>query len=112
MQAVFAWQKEFYPQLTVTQELFEIDRRRITCAGGTAFIDLMYGIANKKLVYVIGEIEQQTERPLSTLALTEAIKVTLCQLECLFRLHLNDTPSNFYLGLAWRNPGNCCVKAV
>jgi transcriptional regulator GlxA family with amidase domain len=25
----------------VTQELFEIDRRRITCAGGTASIDLM-----------------------------------------------------------------------
>lgn len=33
--------KESYPQLTVTQELFEIDRRRITCAGGTASIDLM-----------------------------------------------------------------------
>ena len=25
----------------MTQELFEIDRRRITCAGGTASIDLM-----------------------------------------------------------------------
>ena len=28
--------KEAYPHLSVTQELFEIDRRRITCAGGTA----------------------------------------------------------------------------
>ncbi|PYD94730.1 GlxA family transcriptional regulator [Pseudomonas syringae pv. pisi] len=130
--------KESYPQLTVTQELFEIDRRRITCAGGTASIDLMldliaqahgpelaiqvseqfvlgrirtrrdhqrmqiatrYGIASKKLVHVIGEMEQQTERPLSTLALAEAINVTRRQLERLFRLHLNDTPSNFYLGL-------------
>lgn len=130
--------KESYPQLTVTQELFEIDRRRITCAGGTASIDLMldliaqvhgpdlaiqvseqfvlgrirprkdhqrmqiatrYGINNKKLVQVIGEMEQHTEPPLSTLALAEAIKVTRRQLERLFRLHLNDTPSNFYLGL-------------
>jgi AraC family carnitine catabolism transcriptional activator len=33
--------KEAYPHLSVTQELFEIDRRRITCAGGTASIDLM-----------------------------------------------------------------------
>ncbi|GAB7532414.1 GlxA family transcriptional regulator [Pseudomonas sp. 3A(2025)] len=130
--------KESYPQLTVTQELFEIDRRRITCAGGTASIDLMldliaqvhgpdlavqvseqfvlsrirprkdhqrmqiatrYGINNKKLVQVIGEMEQHTEPPLNTLALAEAIKVTRRQLERLFRLHLNDTPSNFYLGL-------------
>lgn len=130
--------KESYPQLQVTQELFEIDRRRITCAGGTASIDLMldligqahgaelaiqvseqfvlgrirprkdhqrmqvatrYGISNKKLVQVIGEMEQHTEPPLSTLELAEAIKVTRRQLERLFRLHLQDTPSNFYLGL-------------
>ncbi|MGP1665909.1 MAG: helix-turn-helix domain-containing protein, partial [Rhodanobacter sp.] len=48
---------------------------------------------------LIGEMEQHTEPPLSTLALAEAIKVTRRQLERLFRLHLNDTPSNFYLGL-------------
>ncbi|EGH70071.1 hypothetical protein BKM30_11320 [Pseudomonas syringae pv. syringae] len=112
MQAVFAWQEEFYPQLTVPQELFEIDRRRITYAVDTAFIELMYGIANKKLVYVIGEIEQQTERPLSTLALAEAINVTRRQLERLFRLHLNDTPSTSIWACTWRKPGNCCGKAV
>lgn len=33
--------RERYPRLQATQELFEIDRRRITCAGGTASIDLM-----------------------------------------------------------------------
>ncbi|MGB5826940.1 MAG: GlxA family transcriptional regulator [Pseudomonas mandelii] len=130
--------KESYPQLSVTQELFEIDRRRITSAGGTASIDLMldliaqahgpelaiqvseqfvlgrirprkdhqrmevatrYGISNKKLVHVIGEMEQHSEPPLSTLELAESIKVTRRQLERLFRLHLNDTPSNFYLRL-------------
>lgn len=130
--------KESYPQLAVTQELFEIDRRRITSAGGTASIDMVldligqahgpelaiqvseqfvlgrirprkdhqrmqiatrYGINNKKLVQVIGEMEQHTEPPLSTLDLAEGIQVTRRQLERLFRLHLKDTPSNFYLGL-------------
>ncbi len=33
--------KERYPRLEATQELFEVDRRRITSAGGTASIDLM-----------------------------------------------------------------------
>ncbi|MEB0040348.1 GlxA family transcriptional regulator [Pseudomonas sp. MH10] len=130
--------KESYPQLVVTQELFEIDRRRITSAGGTASIDMMldligqahgpelaikvseqfvlgrirprkdhqrmqiatrFGVNNKKLVQVIGEMETHTEPPLSTLQLAEGIQVTRRQLERLFRLHLNDTPSNFYLGL-------------
>ena len=130
--------KESFPQLQVTQELFEIDRQRITCAGGTASIDLMldliaqacgpelaiqvseqfvlgrirprkdhqrmqvatrYGTHNKKLVQVIGEMEQHTEPPLSTSQLAQGISVTRRQLERLFRLHLNDTPRNFYLGL-------------
>ncbi|MNP11559.1 HTH-type transcriptional regulator CdhR [compost metagenome] len=58
-----------------------------------------YGINNKKLVQVIGQMEHNTELPLSTLVLAESINVTRRQLERLFRLHLNDTPSNFYLRL-------------
>lgn len=130
--------KERYPRLQATQELFEIDRRRITCAGGTASIDLMldliaqahgselaiqvseqfvvsrirprqdhqrmeiatrYGIRNKKLVKVIGEMERNTEQPLNTQVLADAVQVTRRQLERLFRLHLDDTPSGFYLRL-------------
>jgi AraC family carnitine catabolism transcriptional activator len=130
--------RESYPALSASQELFETDSARITCAGGTACIDLMldligqahgselaiqvseqfvvgrirprkdhqrmeiasrYGINNKKLVQVIGEMEQHTEPPLSTLQLAELAKVTRRQLERLFRLHLDDTPSNFYLRL-------------
>jgi len=30
-----------FPHLDVTQELFEIDRNRLTCAGGTAAVDMM-----------------------------------------------------------------------
>ncbi|MEO0728914.1 MAG: GlxA family transcriptional regulator [Pseudomonadota bacterium] len=33
-----------FPELHVTQELFEIDRRRFTCAGGSAAVDLMLSI--------------------------------------------------------------------
>ncbi|MFR0715719.1 GlxA family transcriptional regulator [Enterobacterales bacterium BD_CKDN230030183-1A_HGKHYDSX7] len=130
--------KERYPRLQVTQELFEIDRRRITCAGGTASIDLMldligqahgselavqvseqfvlgrirprqdhqrmqiasrYGISNKKLVKVIGEMERNIESPLDTHSLSEFIQVTRRQLERLFQLHLEMTPSAFYLRL-------------
>ncbi|WP_459207016.1 GlxA family transcriptional regulator [Pseudomonas sp. MLB6B] len=130
--------RERYPRLQATQELFEIDRRRITCAGGTASIDLMldliaqvhgsalavqvseqfvlgrirprqdhqrmeiaarYGIGNRKLVQVVGEMERHLETPLDTLQLAANASITRRQLERLFRLHLNDTPSGFYLGL-------------
>ena len=130
--------RERWPQVRVTQELFEIDDRRITCAGGTASIDLMldligqdhgsalaiqvseqfvlgrirprqdhqrmalasrYGTSNKKLIQVIAAMEQQTEPLLTTATLAESVRVTRRQLERLFRLHLQDTPSNFYLGL-------------
>ncbi len=130
--------RESYPSLKASDELFEVDGRRISCAGGTASIDLMldligqahggelaiqvseqfvmsrirprqdhqrmqiatrYGLSNKKLVYVIGEMEQHMEPPLNTLELADKAKVTRRQLERLFKLYLNDTPRNFYLRL-------------
>ena len=136
-EAIEAFQ-ERYPCLSVTQELFEIDGKRITSAGGTASLDLMltligrehgealalevseqfvlgrirsrqdhqrmqiasrYDVHNKKLVQVIGEMQRRSEQPLSSQALAELIKVTPRQLERLFRQHLNETPSSFYLAL-------------
>lgn len=130
--------KERYPRLAVTQELFEIDGKRITSAGGTASLDLMltlidrdhgealalavseqfvlggirsrqhdqrmqvasrYDVHNKKLVKVISEMQRCSEQPLSSQALADLIKVTPRQLERLFRQHLNETPSSFYLAL-------------
>jgi transcriptional regulator GlxA family with amidase domain len=35
---------EEFPELEVTDELFEIDRQRFTCAGGTAALDMMLNI--------------------------------------------------------------------
>ncbi|MNQ39477.1 HTH-type transcriptional regulator CdhR [compost metagenome] len=136
-EAIEAFQ-ERYPRLAVTQELFEIDGKRITSAGGTASLDLMltligrdhgeelalavseqfvlgrirsrqdhqrmqiasrYDVHNKKLVQVIGEMQRHSEQPLGSRRLAELINVTPRQLERLFRQHLGETPSNFYLAL-------------
>jgi AraC family carnitine catabolism transcriptional activator len=136
-EAIGAFQ-ERYPCLNVTQELFEIDGKRITSAGGTASLDLMltligrdhgealavavseqfvvgrirsrqdhqrmqiasrYDVHNKKLVQVISEMERHSEQPLTSPELAELINVTPRQLERLFRQHLNETPSAFYLAL-------------
>src|SRR5690606_29074019 len=40
--------REEFPSLEVTQELFEIDRNRFTCAGGTAAIDMMLALISAK----------------------------------------------------------------
>ena len=39
--------REEFPQIIVTQELFEIDRERYTCSGGTAPLDLMLNIVQR-----------------------------------------------------------------
>ena len=33
--------RELYPRLNITRSLYEIDRNRVTCSGGTAALDLM-----------------------------------------------------------------------
>ncbi|MDR3375833.1 MAG: GlxA family transcriptional regulator [Ancalomicrobiaceae bacterium] len=41
--------REEFPEIEVTQELFEFDRNRFTCAGGTAAVDMMLAlVATKK----------------------------------------------------------------
>jgi AraC family carnitine catabolism transcriptional activator len=44
-------------------------------------------------------MQRHSEDPLSSQQLAELIKVTPRQLERLFRQHLHETPSNFYLAL-------------
>lgn len=130
--------RERYPALDASQELFEIGERRITCAGGTASIDMMldligrrhgadlaaqvseqfvlsrirqrsdhqrleiaarYGVHNRKLIQVIGAMEQHMEDPLSPDDLASEVGVTRRQLERLFCSALQDTPTHFYLQL-------------
>ncbi len=40
--------REEFPQLQVTQELYEIDRGRMTCAGGTAAIDMFLSLIERR----------------------------------------------------------------
>lgn len=40
--------KEQFPDIDITQELFEIDRNRFTCAGGTAAVDMMLALVSAK----------------------------------------------------------------
>ena len=40
--------REAFPDLEATQELYEIDRDRITCSGGTAAIDLMLNLVARQ----------------------------------------------------------------
>ncbi|MCW5220364.1 GlxA family transcriptional regulator [Verminephrobacter aporrectodeae subsp. tuberculatae] len=127
--------RERYPALRASQELFEIGAKRITCAGGTASIDMMldligrshgaalaaavseqfvvgrirqrsdhqrmqiaarYGVHNRKLIQVIGAMEQNMEEPLAPDALAQEVGVTRRQLERLFCAALEDTPKHFY----------------
>ncbi|AOK31539.1 AraC family transcriptional regulator [Burkholderia singularis] len=64
--------RERYPNLKTTQELFEIDGRRITCAGGTASIDMMLALIARRHgaelaatiseQFVLGRIRQHSDR--------------------------------------------------
>ncbi len=52
--------REEFPDLSVTQELFEIDRARFTCAGGTAAIDMMLSvIAQQKGQDIAAQVTDQ-----------------------------------------------------
>lgn len=136
-EAVPAFQ-EAYPKVTVTDELFEIDRNRVTCAGGTAAIDMMLhliqielgrdialgiceqfissgvrsksdhqrlqlssrlGVHNAKLLKIIESMEKNLEQPLSLQTLAQTNHISMRQLERLFRHHLQDTPTGFYMKL-------------
>lgn len=130
--------QERYPSRKVSEELFEIGPRCISCAGGTAAIDMMlaliaarhgrdlaarvseqfvlgrirsqsdhqrmqisarYDLHNAKTVQVVKAMQEHLEDPLSADDLAAVAGVTRRQLERLFRTHLHDTPSHFYLVL-------------
>lgn len=129
---------ERYPALYVTEEIFEIGDRCMTCAGGTSAIDMMleliaqehgrelavtvseqfvlgrirsqsdhqrmeiavrYNVHNRNIIQVIKAMESHIEDPLSVDDLATVVGITSRQLERLFRFHLGDTPSHFYLGV-------------
>ena len=132
---------EEFPDIDVTTELFEIDRNRLTCSGGTAALDMMLhmialqygheltaavseqfihdrirgphdhqrmtlqsrlGIHDPKLLSVIGQMEANLEEPLTRAELAESVRLSIRQLERLFRKNLDSTPKHYYLELRLR----------
>src|ERR687892_232159 len=75
---------EEFPEVDVSADLFEVDRKRLTCSGGTAALDLM---------------ESNVEEPLDQEMLARYVGLSRRQLERLFRKHLGRTPAQYYLEL-------------
>ena len=129
---------EDYPDVRVTNELFEISQNLITCAGGTSAIDMMLhiiqtelgdelaiaiceqfiknGIRQKsdkqrmglaarlkihhpRLLKVLATMEENLEDPISPVVLAEQAHLSIRQLERLFRSHLDNSPSGYYMQL-------------
>ncbi len=132
---------EEFPDIEVSSELFEIDRKRMTCSGGTAAIDLMLhliwarhgealavgvseqllhdrirnpgdhqrmalglrlGVRHPKLLSIVDAMEKAVEEPLGLDRLAALGGISRRQLERLFRGHLDDTPTGYYLKLRLR----------
>jgi AraC family carnitine catabolism transcriptional activator len=88
------------PELAAqVSEQFVLSRIRQRSDHQRMQIAARYGIHNRKLIQVIGLMEQNMEEPLAPDALAEEIGVTRRQLERLFSSALKDTPTHFYLGL-------------
>ncbi len=133
--------QERFPEIQVTGELYEIDGKRITCAGGTAALDMMLhvigarhgqdlalaiseqmlharirnpddhqrmalglrtGVRHPKLLKILEAMENSVEEPLASEALAALGAISRRQLERLFRAHLGDTPTGYYLKLRLR----------
>ena len=48
--------QEEFPDIDITSELFEIDRKRVTCAGGTAALDMMLTIIAEQCGYGVSTL--------------------------------------------------------
>ena len=130
--------REGFPDIQVTNNLFEIDRSRYTCSGGTASMDMMLflignrhgmelssdiaeqfvcervrsaddqqriplkariGVAQPKLIEAVTLMEANLEEPLSTDDLAHHVGLSRRHLERLFKRHLQNVPSKYYLEL-------------
>jgi transcriptional regulator GlxA family with amidase domain len=111
--------REDFPEVVVTDDLFLIDRDRITCAGGQAAMDMMLKLIESrhgnKLVTHISEqfmcerIRSSDDRQRIPLhlalgsnqpdELSSYVGISRRQLERLFQKHLNCVPTRYYLNL-------------
>ncbi|ANU06460.1 GlxA family transcriptional regulator [Paraurantiacibacter namhicola] len=129
---------ENFPELEITSRLYEIDRDRVTCSGGTAPLDMMIhfialdhgrelavgvaelmvhhfareahepqrlsilertGVRHPKLLQAIALMEEAIEHPAPLDRIAEGAGLSPRQMERLFAMHFEKTPSRYYLGL-------------
>jgi len=132
---------ERFPDIELTNELFEVDRKRLTCSGGTAAIDMMLhliearhgrdlavgvseqllharirnpddhrrmalgrrlGVRHPRLLKIVETMHDYLEEPLGLDRLAARGGISRRQLERLFRAHMGDTPTGYYLKLRLR----------
>lgn len=130
--------RESFPKTRVSSNLFEVDRDRFTCSGGTASMDMMLfliskqhgvelasniseqfvcerirtnedaqrvplkvrlGISQPKLVEAVQLMEANIQEPLSPDDIAYHVGISRRHLERLFKSHLNNLPSRYYLEL-------------
>ncbi|MFP3187249.1 MAG: helix-turn-helix domain-containing protein, partial [Paraburkholderia sp.] len=81
---------------SAVSEQFVVSRIRQRSDHQRMEITARYGVHNRKLIQVIGVMEQHMEEPLAPNELAREIGVTRRQLERLFCAALKDTPTHFY----------------
>jgi AraC family transcriptional regulator, glycine betaine-responsive activator len=133
--------RESHPRVRFQEELFVIDRDRVTCSGGTAPIDLMLAIVRAAfgktlvadisnqfilervrdgddrqhipiaarlgynhgaLVDIAALMEANFEEPLTAVELAKLAGLSLRQVQRMFQVSLDTTPTKYYLQLRLR----------
>ncbi|MET0640079.1 MAG: GlxA family transcriptional regulator [Hyphomicrobium sp.] len=133
--------REFHSRVQFQEELFVIDRDRITCSGGIAPIDMMLAIVkaafgktlvadisnqfilervrdgddrqhiplaarlgynNSALVDIAALMEANFEEPLTAVELAKLAGLSLRQVQRMFQVSLETTPTKYYLQLRLR----------
>ncbi len=128
--------RDAFPQLLIQSSLFVIDRRRVTCAGGTAGFDLAielierehgaalsqqvgewfirndkrqaersqrqglrerYRVCNEAVLLALAAMEAAIEEPQSRASVAATARVSLRQLERLFKAHLGTSIADAYV---------------
>ena len=126
--------REEFPDIEFVEDMYAVDRDRITCTGGIAPLDMMLAViearlgheraaqvsaqfivergrlgaerqpmalwarastCNKRLADAVRLIETSVDAPLATTEVANAVKLSVRQLERLFRQHLDTTPVSF-----------------
>ncbi len=142
--------REFHPRVHFQEELFVIDRDRVTCSGGIAPIDMMLSIVraafgktlvadisnqfilervrdgydrqhipmaarlgynNSALVDIAALMEANFEEPLTAVELAKLAGLSLRQVQRMFQVSLDTTPTKYYLQLRLRRARELLVQS-